>query len=69
MVSGYVFDYVTTRTTYTGQINSHDDVLANVALAGSGEVDPDKLCDAILGDHGITRADPPAGPEDGQTKP
>lgn len=43
-----------------------DDVLAKriVALAGSGEVDPDKLCDEILGEHGITRGDP-----DGQTKP
>ena len=48
-----------------------DDVLAKriVALAGSGEVDPDKLCDEILGEHGIRRADPPAEPKDQQAKP
>jgi len=65
------FDYVQRELRKQDNIILMDDVLAKriVALAGSGEVDPDKLCDEILAEHGITRANPPGDPKDGHTKP
>ena len=59
------FDYVQLELRQHGKLVLMGDVLARriVELAESGERDPEKLCDAILSEHGITRADKPEGPE------
>ena len=51
------FDYVQAELRQHGKLVLMEDVLAKriVQLAESGERDPDKLCDAILSEHGITR--------------
>ena len=65
------FDYVQRELRKQDHLILMDDVLAKriVALAESGEVDPEKLCDEILGEHGIRRADAPADPKDHQANP
>ena len=59
------FDYVQLELRQHGKLVLMEDVLARriVELAESGERDPEKLCDAILSEHGITRADKPEGLE------
>jgi hypothetical protein len=65
------FDYVQIEMRQHGKLILMDDVLAKriVELAESGERDPEKLCDAILSEHGIRRADKPTVSEDTQSSP
>jgi len=51
------FDYVQAELRQYGKLMLMEDVLAKriVELAEGGERDPDKLCDDILSEHGITR--------------
>ena len=53
------FDYVQAELREQGKLVFMEDVLAKriVELAESGERDPEKLCDAILSEHGITRTE------------
>ncbi len=62
------FDYVQIELRQHGTLVLMEDVLAKriVELAERGERDPEKLCDAILSEHGITRADKPTVSEDKQ---
>ena len=65
------FDYVQTELREHGKFVLTEDVLAKriVELAEAGERDPEKLCDAILSEHGITRAEKPKMEEDPQYTP
>ena len=65
------FDYVQNELRQHGKLVLREDVLAKciVELAENGERDPEKLCDAILAEHGITRADKPDVSGDSQSKP
>jgi hypothetical protein len=63
------FDYVQAELREHGKLVLMEDVLAKriVQLAESGERDPEKLCEAILTEHGITRTDKPE--EDARSTP
>ena len=53
------FDYVQTELREHGKLVLMEDVLAKriVEIAENGERDSEKLCEAILSEHGINRAD------------
>jgi hypothetical protein len=65
------FDYVQTELRENGKLVLMEDVLAKriVELAENGERDPEKLCDAILTEHGIIRAEKLRVPEDSTPTP